>query len=102
VRATPYELFFGTKPDVSNLRVFGALAHVHVPKEKRSKFDKRSLHGVFVGYEPHSKGWRVLYRSGSAWRSVVSRDVVFNEQHLGLPDSKIPEDSGSSEDSIEI
>jgi hypothetical protein len=92
VKATPYELFFGTKPDVSNLRVFGASAHVHVPKETRTKFDRRSVHGVFVGYEPHSKGWRILYRAGNAWKSVVSRDVVFNEAILGLG-KKIPDDS---------
>ena len=34
VTATPYELFFSTKPDVSQLRVFGSLARVHIPKEK--------------------------------------------------------------------
>ena len=27
---TPYEAFFGVKPDVSDLRIFGSLAYVHV------------------------------------------------------------------------
>jgi Reverse transcriptase (RNA-dependent DNA polymerase)/gag-polypeptide of LTR copia-type/Integrase core domain/GAG-pre-integrase domain/Zinc knuckle len=84
VKCTPYEMFFGKKPDVSILRVFGCKAFVHVPKEKRGKLDKRSVRGVFVGYEPNCKGWRVLYRDGSAWRSVVSRDVMFDESCLGV------------------
>jgi hypothetical protein len=79
VKCTPYELFFGKKPNVRMLRVFGSQAYVHVPKEKRGKFDKRSVKGVFVGYEPNCKGWRVLVRNGSSWRAVVSRDVVFDE-----------------------
>ena len=36
---TPYEKWFGTKPDVSNLRLFGCRAMVHVPKEKSKKLD---------------------------------------------------------------
>jgi Reverse transcriptase (RNA-dependent DNA polymerase)/gag-polypeptide of LTR copia-type/Integrase core domain/GAG-pre-integrase domain/Zinc knuckle len=84
VKCTPYEMFFGKKPDVSMLRVFGCKAFVHVPKEKRGKLDKRSVRGVFVGYEPHCKGWRVLYRDGTTWCSVVSRDVVFDESCLGV------------------
>jgi len=46
---TPWELFYKKKPDVSHLRVFGARAHMHVPKEHRDKLDPRSLQGVMVG-----------------------------------------------------
>ena len=28
---TPFECLFGTKPDVSNLTVFGNVSYVHVP-----------------------------------------------------------------------
>ena len=41
-RKTPYELWTGRKPDLSHLRVFGTRAFVHVPKEKRKKFDPKS------------------------------------------------------------
>ena len=84
VMATPYELFHSKKPDVSLLKVFGSLAHVHVPKEQRSKFDARSVHGVFVGYGQNTKGWRVLTRQGGVWHAVTSRDVVFDENSLGM------------------
>ncbi len=72
---TPWELFYGSKPDVSNLRVFGCTAYAHVPKELRSKLDPRSRKGVFVGYEAHSKAYRILVDG----KVVVSRDVVFQE-----------------------
>ena len=45
---TPYEKWFGTKPDVSNLRIFGCRAMVHVPKEKRKKLDAKSKNCLLV------------------------------------------------------
>ena len=32
-KTTPYEVYFGKKPDVSHFRVFGCDAHVHVAKK---------------------------------------------------------------------
>lgn len=37
---TPYELWTGRMPDVKNLRMFGSSVMVHVPKEKRLKWDR--------------------------------------------------------------
>jgi len=30
---TPYEIWFGKKPNLFHLRIFGTIAHVHIPKE---------------------------------------------------------------------
>ena len=46
---TPYESLYGEKPDVSNLKVFGCAAYIHVAKQKRKKFDPKSQKAVFVG-----------------------------------------------------
>ena len=70
---TPWELFFGRKPDVSGMRV----AYVHVPKQLRRKLDSLSTAGTFIGYEPNSKAYRVLMDTGKV---QISRDVTFNEQ----------------------
>lgn len=78
VEKTPWEACFGVKPDVSHVRVFGCPAYAQVPAEKRSKLDARSQRGVFVGYEPHSKAYRVLLDDSD--KIVVSRDVIFDEQ----------------------
>ena len=67
---TPYEAFHGAKPDVSNLRVFGATAYAHTPKEKRRKLDSKAQKGIFLGYEPqfqsipHSRLRQAGHQSG--------------------------------------
>jgi hypothetical protein len=38
---TPHEVCTGKKPSLTYLRVFGYDSHVHVPKENKSKLDKR-------------------------------------------------------------
>lgn len=72
---TPYELLFGKKPDISNLRTFGCEAYVHIPKVKRGKLDNTAEKGIMVGYEPN--GYRILLDNN---RVQLSRDVLFNEK----------------------
>jgi hypothetical protein len=74
---TPWELFFGKTPDVSMMRTFGARAYVLIPKQHRSKLDDVSKKGIFVGYEPGSKAYRVLLDTNK--KIVISRDVTFDE-----------------------
>lgn len=75
---TPTEVFFGKKPDVGHMRVFGAQAYVHVPKEKRHKLAPVSEKGVFVGYPGGVKGYKVLReRDGKV---IVARNVIFDER----------------------
>ena len=57
---TPYELFYGRKPDLGNLRVFGCKAYVYVQKKFRQKLDIRFRCGVFVGHEENSLGYLVI------------------------------------------
>ena len=71
---TPWELFFGKKPDLSNLRPFGCEAFVHIPKKKRSKLGDTAEKGIMVGYMPN--GYRILLDDNTV---QTSRDVVFNE-----------------------
>ena len=74
---TPYECFHGEKPDVSNLRVFGCKAFVHVPKEKRSKLEGKSVNCIFVGYPSTSKGFKFYDVEND--KMFVSRDAKFLE-----------------------
>jgi len=76
---TPWELFFGRKPNVAGMRVFGAKAYVHTPKQLRTKLDPTSQAGIFLGYEAHSKAYRVLLDDGKV---AVSRNVLFDESKL--------------------
>ena len=66
---TPWELFFGQKPDVSHLRTFGARVYALTPKELRGKLDPTSEAGRFIGYPANTKGYKVLLDNG---RIVIS------------------------------
>lgn len=74
---TPEEMWSGRNTDLKRLRVFGCTCWVHVPKQKRKKFDPKSEKGIFVGYSEVSKAYRVYFPEED--RLVISRDVVFFE-----------------------
>jgi transposase InsO family protein len=40
---TPYEIVHRTKPQLKNLKVFGALGYAHIPDEKRRKLDAKAF-----------------------------------------------------------
>ncbi|KAL0024617.1 hypothetical protein WJX77_003523 [Trebouxia sp. C0004] len=73
---TPWEPFFGRKPDVSGMRVFGSKAYVHVPKQLRRKLDSLSTTGTFIGYEPNSKAYRVLMDTGKKLKKPTNRSAL--------------------------
>ena len=71
-------MFYREKPNLSHLRVFGARAYIHVPQGNRKKMEPVSERGVFLGYEPNSKSYRIpRERDG---RILISRDVVVDER----------------------
>ena len=74
---TPFESWFGKKPSVSNLKVFGSVCFVHTPDHLRKKLDPKSRKAVFVGYPLESKGYKVY--EVDAKRFTRCRDVVFHE-----------------------
>ena len=47
---TPFELWTGATPTIGHLRVFGCIAHVHIPAETRRKLDRKSVPCIFIGY----------------------------------------------------
>ena len=71
---TPYERWWKQKPDVSNLRVFGCVAYMHIPKEKRMKLEKKSTKCIFIGYTEQSKGYKLLDPVQN--KMFRSRDVI--------------------------
>jgi len=74
---SPYELVYSTKPDFSNLKVFGCLAYTSSANIGKTKLDFRSLKCVFLGYKSGTKGY-VLYDLHS--KSIfVTRNVIFHE-----------------------
>jgi transposase InsO family protein len=74
---TPEEAWSGIKPSVEHFRVFGYLAHVHVPDAKRTKLKNKSIACVLLGVSEESKAYR-LYNPITK-KIITSRDVVFEE-----------------------
>ena len=58
VEKTLHEAWTGKKPSLEHLRVFGCDAYVHVPKENRSKLDKKDEKCIFIGYK-YVKGYKL-------------------------------------------
>jgi hypothetical protein len=81
-KQTPHEIWHGGRPDVSHLRVFGCIAHTHIPANQRGKFDSKSQAVRFLGYCETSKGYRCY--DMQARKIVMSRDVVFQETTFKL------------------
>ena len=74
---TPYECWYGTKPNVSNLKVFGSICFVLIPDSLRRKLDPKSQKGIFVGYPLQTKGYKVYDIESK--RFVRTKDVLFHE-----------------------
>lgn len=73
---TPEEMWTGKKPNLTNIRVFGCKAMMHIPKSKRAKFDPKSKEVIMLGYSG-SKSYRVY--DMDRLEVVISRDVIFFE-----------------------
>ena len=92
---TPYERWYGKKPDVSNLRVFGCTAYAHVPDASRQKLDQKAVKMRFVGYSLTQKGYR-LYDENRQ-RIFIRRDITFNKTDFGSTKVQMKCDEGSTE-----
>jgi hypothetical protein len=59
IKKIPYELWIGRKPNLSYFRVFGSKYFILNEAPKVTKFDSKSIEGVFVGYSFTSKAYRI-------------------------------------------
>lgn len=76
---TPYERINNTKPFLGHLRIIGARAWVHIPKERQKKLDDRSWQGVLVGYEGNNQ-YRVY--DPLTGKTHICRDVTIDENNI--------------------
>ncbi|GJW00849.1 retrovirus-related pol polyprotein from transposon TNT 1-94 [Tanacetum coccineum] len=75
---TPQKAWNGLKPTVSHLRIFGSIAYVHVPSQKRSKLDDRSEKHVFVGYD---KPVPKVAMKSEKWRQAMEEEIKSIEKN---------------------
>lgn len=89
---TPAELWFGKKPDMSNIRVFGSTCYNHIPVDNRKKLDAKSSKCIMLGYG-QSHGTYRLWDIESD-RFISGRHVIFEEKSI-LNRAKVIEISDS-------
>ena len=87
---TPFELFYGRKPDLSNLKVFGCSAFRFFEVGVK-KLDSKAVTEIFVVYGRTHDSY-FLYNPVTG-KISHSRNVSFNEKELLGFGSSFPEDS---------
>lgn len=79
VDSTPYQEWFGKKPELGHIRIFGTECFVQIPKQiGRKKWDPKAKKVFLVGFEPTSKNFR-LYDPNNK-KIIISCNVRFNEK----------------------
>lgn len=99
---SPHEMLWREKLTVSHLKVFGYVCYMFVLDHLRSKFEKKVIRCIFVGYDDARKGWRCC--DPTTGKCHVSRNVVFDEaSSLWSPEKiELPESHNLEEVSEEI
>ena len=82
-RKTPYELWTGKKPDVSNLLIFGSTVYVHVPAANRQKLDAKGIKCWYMSHCENTKGIRAW--DPVARKILISRDYITEEETDSQP-----------------
>ncbi|GKC74994.1 retrovirus-related pol polyprotein from transposon TNT 1-94 [Tanacetum coccineum] len=74
---TPYELLHDKKPNLSYLHVFGALCYPTNDSENLGKLQAKADIGIFIGYAPKKKAYRIYNRRTR--RIIKTCHVDFDE-----------------------
>jgi len=64
------EVWTGKKPSPSHMSVFGCDAFAHVPKEKRTNFDRKYYKCISTRYKDGLKGYKF-------WKPVQRGEICY-------------------------
>ena len=56
---TPYLLWYGKKPNLEHIRVFGCVIYSHILSENCKKLDKKAQKLRFIGYIETARNYKV-------------------------------------------
>ena len=57
---TPYQAYFGKKPSLATLQLFGCKAYAHTPKIDQSKFGECTIKCIHIGFAEEKKGVPII------------------------------------------
>nr|GFC01904.1 hypothetical protein [Tanacetum cinerariifolium] len=102
---TPYELLHDTLPDLSFFYIFGALCYPPNDSENLEKLQPKADIGIFIGYAPTKKAFRIYNRRTRRIIKTIHVDFheltsssgpVLNEMTHGTISSGLVQKSSSS------
>src|SRR5579871_5853366 len=76
---TPYEVWFGKKSSLYNLRIFRCIAYIYISDEKRTKLDWKSRKCIFLGYSRSNQYqiWDLEQK-----KLYFAKDIIFNKSNI--------------------
>jgi Reverse transcriptase (RNA-dependent DNA polymerase) len=90
---TPFQAFFGKKPNIGHLEEFGKKCWIQVPDQRRTKLEPKSKQYIFTGVAANAKAWR--YYNVHTRHVQTSRNIIFDEIDNAIhpvPDDDDPND----------
>jgi hypothetical protein len=91
---TPYQAWYGVKPDLSQLRVIGSRGEYMIPPKQRKKLtDSRTRPYLLLGYEGNTN-YRILLEDS---RIIGTPNAEFHEV-LTTPSTQTRTDVGAIQD----
>ena len=73
---TPFEVFFGRKPNIGRLEKFGKKCWVQVPHQCCTKLELKLEQHIFTGIAPNAKAWR--YYNIHMHHIQTSHKIIFD------------------------
>jgi len=77
---SPFEILYGDKPDLSNLKIFGCICFASTLEHNRSKLDPRARKCIFLGLKKGNKGYMLIDVNNR--EIFISKNVIFHEHTL--------------------
>lgn len=75
---TPYEIWFGQKPNVNHLPKIGSCAYAHIPPQHTKKLDKRCEELILIGYQDGTRNYRLWNKTSNLVRITPNVHIVEN------------------------
>jgi len=73
----PYKAFWNRKPDVSNVKEFGAKVWVLIQNKHINKLQPKAKQYIFVGLGEHSRAYQ--YYNQETWQILTSQNITFEK-----------------------
>jgi len=70
---TPYEIWYGFKPNIDHFKVFGSPCYVLQPEVKRRKLDQKADMGILISYNTKSKAYKIYDLKSN--KVIIARNV---------------------------